>query len=148
MRNIVSIKSVAGLISLGAVLLVANPVFALGVGGWEGKSAGSGTASCFQFNQGGVQNTCGQTNFILPLRSNSGLKTVALATNNPGGGTFQCTLFAQTQFGPALVTGTSVFPGVGNVVSTLQVTVPNNGIMYILCNMNTNSTIWSANYNE
>jgi len=147
MHKPVMVKSIVAVVAIGASLFAAKPALALGVGGWEGKAAGAATSTCFIFNTGGVQNTCGQTNFILPLRANSGSKTVALSTFNPGGGTFQCTLFSMTQTGISTA-GTTVSPGTGNVVSNLSVTVPGNGSMYIVCNMNTNGAIWNANYNE
>lgn len=78
---------------------------------------------------------------------NEGPHTVTVATNNPGGGTFSCKAVASDQFG-VTTDGTTVFPDVGNRVSTLSVTVPPNGSLLVVCEVNPNGTVWSVNCNQ
>ncbi len=143
---------VAGLIA-GLGLLTTVPAFALGVGGWEGMplnpNANPGLPGCMTWDAFGVQNTCGdQEVWIIPLKANSGSKSVSVSVNNSGQGRFECALEAVTQTEGTQTPSNPWYPNTGDQTNTLTVTVPPYGTMYLWCVVPPNGVVWSVNYNE
>jgi hypothetical protein len=147
MRTKLTSKSIIVAAAAAGLLFVAGPALALSVTGYSGKAVPS-TNNCMIEAFGAVLNNCGaQVNYEIPMAVNPGFHTITLSTFNPGGGTFQCTLFGVTQTGFATPGGT-VFPNGGNFLANLSVTVPSNGSMLVLCNVNPGGKIFNILYNE
>src|SRR6185437_3471305 len=131
------------LIAVG-LLSATAPAFALSVPGYAGRVAAGGDQSCALESNGAVYSNCiGETYWEIPLAVNpaSGLHTVVVSANNPGGGFFCCTLYAAT-FKGQLVPGDESCPAVGDTLSPRSVTVPPNGSMFLYCGLNTNGKIY------
>jgi hypothetical protein len=148
MRTKLTSKSITAAAGAAAMLFVAAPAFALSVTGYSGKPQFPSNSSCMVESSAAVFNNCGaQVNWEIPMSVNPGFHTVTLSTFNPGGGTFQCTLFGVSQTG-GLTAGGTVFPNGGNFVANLSVTVPSNGSMMVFCNVNPNGKIFNVLYSE
>jgi hypothetical protein len=151
MRTKGIVKSM-GVIAAGVsvLLLCGAPCFAASVPAYAGNGAPQ-ESTCLQFYAGGgVINSCGsQQLYEVPLAATPGVShTVTVATNNPGGGTFSCTLYAASRTGKTLVTGTNFRPNLGYNVFSLSVAVPANGTMYLYCNINPGGIVHTVNYDE
>ncbi len=123
------------------------PAFALQVPGYAGRVVG-GDQSCALEKNGAVYSNCiGELYWEIPLAVNPGQHTVTVETNNPGGGTFCCTLYASSQTG-MLTPGTQWCPAVNDSSFQLSVNVPPNGSMYVYCGLNTNGKVYNVNYSQ
>ena len=137
------------LIAVG-LLSATAPAFALSVPGYAGRVAAGGDQNCALESNGAVYSNCiGETYWEIPLAINpaSGLHTVVVSTNNPGGGFFCCTLYAAT-FKGQLITGDEWCPDVNDSVFHLSVNVPANGSMYLYCGLNLGGKVYNVNYSQ
>ncbi len=141
---------ITALLSAVGLLSATAPAFALTVPGYAGRVAAGGDQNCALESNGAVYSNCiGETYWEIPLAVNpaTGLHTVFVSTNNPGGGFFCCTLYAAT-FKGVLTKGDESCPAVGDVLSPLSVNVPANGSMYLYCGLNTGGKIYNVNYSQ
>jgi hypothetical protein len=144
MRNKGSVKSILAAVIAGSTLLLgAGSAFAFSFPGYSGKPIVASQAGCLTENNGSVINTCGaQAGYEIPLVTGTGSQTFSLATNNPGGGTFQCTLYSVSNTG-VVTTGTTVFPNTGNRTNSLNVVVSAASSVFVFCNINAGGKIYN-----
>jgi len=140
-------------IAAGALLLAVTPAFALSVPGYAGKTLPQGSANegCMNEINGGVVNHCGeQTQYEIPMSVNQGSHNVTFYVLNPGGGTFECLLFAADSTGNTTHSN-PIFPNASPFIlgyTTSSVNVPAQGSMYLWCNINANGQIANVNYSQ
>jgi hypothetical protein len=151
MHKRVTVKSLLTAAVAGAsLLLIAAPAFALpSVPASVGATADPANAGCIILSSGSILNICNkQVGFYIPLDILSpGGKVAFVATNNPGTGTFSCSLSAMSQNG-AVTTGPAVFPNGGNQISSVTVTVPSGGSMVLFCDIDLGGKIYNVNYTQ
>ncbi len=144
-RNTLIAMAIAGV----GLLSAAAPAFAVVVGGYAGKTWPHANANegCMNETNGGVINQCGeQTQYEIPLPVNAGSKIVGITTINPGGGTFQCSVYTvDTNNNVNLAGSVSPSTGIQHVVIS-NITVLSNGTMYLFCNLNANGQIVNVSY--
>jgi len=139
-------KALSSLLAGTSLLLAGAQAFALSVTGFSGKSPSNGT--CFTESSGAAVNSCGSVQYwTIPMAVNQGAHTVTISAYNPSTGPFQCILYAASQTG-SVTTGTSAFPGAGTSVSSMSVTVPASGSMWVFCQVDPGGIIYDVNYNQ
>ena len=146
-------KVLVAMATTGVLLATAVPAFALSVTGYSGKCLPQGSANeaCMNEINGGVVNHCGeQTQYEIPMSVNQGSHNVTFSALNPGGGTFECILYAVDAAGNTTHSN-PIFPNASpNVFSytTSSVNVPGQGAMYLWCNINANGEVVNVNYSQ
>ncbi len=139
---------IATAVSCMSLFLAAAPAFALSVPGYSGRPT-SGSSTCFSDSSsiGAAVNTCGSSVFYeLPLPSNQGSHTITVATNNPGGTTYACTLYGYTNTGTLWSSSSTWFPSTGDTTFTLTATVPAQGHLFMVCQVAAGGKLYNVNY--
>ncbi len=141
-----------GLLSSAPALAASVPAYAAG----KITPHGSANEGCLVEDNGGVNNTCGsQTNYQISLPVNPGPHSINVSVFNPGGGTFWCQLVATTfdgQYCPpttgCTITGQTFVNTVGRTyqMSVGSVTVPDQGSLFLNCNINPGGRVFNVNY--
>ncbi len=141
--------SLVTIVTTLGLALAAAPAFATTLPGYSGKVAPGSADSCMQEHNGAVVNTCpgSEIFYEIPLGVDnaSHLVKATVSTYNPGGGSFGCTLYAASQAGD-LIPGDQWYPGTGNTVFGLTVTVPVYGSVFLYCMVNGGGSIHNVTY--